>query len=94
MSIAIYYEVSKGRTTQQHLERVGGFAFPQAEDGIYGSGLTVRDYLAAEALKTFPPFAQALSGMKEDHRLYLFATRARWAYEQADAMIEAARRTY
>ena len=64
---------------EQARKNWGGPAFPTG-DGMapYNPGMTLRDYFAAEAMKTFVG--------REDTT---FATDARQAYEAADAMLKA-----
>lgn len=62
----------------------GGPAFPDGSTNQWGnptSGMTLRDYFAAKAL---------LAGWAADKPpAYDNATRAKYAYEMADAMLEA-----
>ena len=62
----------------------GGPAFPglhpSAECHYQDEGMTLRDYFAAKAMQ-----AAATNPAGADH--FTFSERARWAYEQADAML-------
>lgn len=57
----------------------GGPAFPR---GNWDMGMTLRDYFAAKAM-------QAAATNPEGANGFTFTERARWAYEQADAMLSA-----
>lgn len=60
----------------------GGFAFPWGEHGTRLGGLSMRDYFAAKAM-------QAAATNPEGANGFTFSERAKWAYEQADAMLRA-----
>ena len=64
----------------------GGPAFPTAEanyhnENMRSEGLSIRDYFAAKALHASLSLDPANAASSEEH--------ARWAYEMADAMLEA-----
>lgn len=60
----------------------GGSAFPcQTSHQSWERGMTLRDYFAAKAMQA--------SATNSTGYGFTFAQRATWAYQQADAMIEA-----
>jgi len=69
----------------------GGQAFPGPCDATrngepiypeYGGGMTLRDYFAAKAMQAAATNPKGADG-------FTFEQRADWAYQQADAMLEA-----
>lgn len=64
--------------------KTGGAAFPQNnhKSTMSGQGMTLRDYFAAKAMQAI---------IEADGVQYASATEvhAKWAYDQADAMIKA-----
>lgn len=68
-----------------HTPDDGGPAFPSSntpETGYYAEGMSLRDHFAGLAMQ-----AAATNPVGADG--FTFSERARWAYEQADAMIRA-----
>ena len=60
----------------------GGPAFPPMHDpDTHASGMTLRDYFAAKAMHASLSLDPANAASSGEH--------ARWAYEMADAMLEA-----
>ena len=57
-------------------------AFPSVIDGYIQDGMTLRDYFAAKAM-------QGLMANSETNRAWGVYDNARYAYEQADAMMQA-----
>lgn len=57
-------------------------AFPSVVDGYIQDGMTLRDYFAAKAM-------QGLMANPETNRAWGVYDNARYAYEQADAMMQA-----
>ena len=62
----------------------GGPAFPVTGElqHIHNSGMTLRDYFAAKAMQAAATNPKGADG-------FTFVQRAEWAYQQADAMLEA-----
>ena len=60
-------------------------AFPSVVDGYIQDGMTLRDYFAAKAM-------QGLMANSETNRAWGVYDNARYAYEQADAMMQARER--
>jgi hypothetical protein len=61
-------------------EETGGFAFPQPNfANLVHPGMSLRDYLAAKAMQAIISNPNS-DGYPEDY--------AKWAYQQADAMLE------
>lgn len=60
-------------------------AFPSVVDGYIQDGMTLRDYFAAKAI-------QGLMANPETNRAWGVHDNARYAYEQADAMMQARER--
>ena len=57
-------------------------AFPSVVDGYIQDGMTLRDYFAAKAM-------QGLLANSETNRAWGVNENAKYAYEQADAMLKA-----
>lgn len=63
-------------------EKTGGPAFPHDGQADYTGGLTLRDYFAAKAM-------QGLLSNSETNKAWGVNENAKYAYEQADAMLKA-----
>jgi hypothetical protein len=60
----------------------GGYALPREEADMRQVGMTLRDYFAAKAMQAAATNPTGADG-------FSFEERARWAYAQAEAMLEA-----
>jgi len=68
--------------------KTGGYAFPhKRESNQFYSGMTIRDFFAAHALKNIGANPDGFDLTKEDDRKSLAEAMAIIAYEIADAML-------
>lgn len=58
----------------------GGPAFPHSSLGSHSDGMTLRDYFAAKAMA-------AMLSLEDVHLNWGESQLAKWAYQQADAML-------